>query len=234
MSSHLLGGTLRAALSFAAVGLLAVAILVSPAVLRFIDSDGLDWNRLGDIGQAYGPVSALLSALALCVAIFVQRRQLHQDRVLMVRSMHTNVLHTAMEEPAYGQCWGASVATEQIDDRLFIYTNMIINYWLYAWECRDISDNALRVYVRSMAASEISRAYWVLHGDWRLRSARGRQRRFLSILDEEFRAAMAAGPPARPAEPFRAPESVACCGHRRPSRHSGRFPDRTARRNSRH
>jgi hypothetical protein len=214
----LLGRTARVLISAALLVLLTVTILVSPALLRYLDS-GLDWSRLADIGQAYGPVSALLSALALCVVVLVQRRQLRQEQVLMAREMHASAMRTAMEDPVYGQCWGPRVAPDHMDERLFYYTNTILMAWLYAWECGDLSDDAVRAYVRAMADSEIPRQYWRMHGPWRLQSARGRRRRFLSLVDGEFRAATLAGPPSRTAEQpagrHSAQEFAASCSCRR-------------------
>jgi hypothetical protein len=236
--STVLKGIVRLLFFAALLSLLAVAILVAPpAVLRFIDDDGLDWGRLGDIGQAYGPVSALLSALALCVAVFVQRRQLRQERVLMAREMHASVLRTAMEDPVYGQCWGPRVTPDHVDERLFYYTNTILTAWLYAWECGDLSDGAVRAYVRAMAGSEVPREYWGSHGVWRLGAARGRRHRFFAMVDEEFRVAAAAGPPSRAVESstgWRHIRDVPTPAARRQRAHLGRGADRTMRMSSRH
>jgi len=238
----LLGGTARTLVAGLALVLLAAAILASPGVLRLIDDEGVDWGRLGDIGQSYGPVSALLSALALCVIVMVQRHQLRQERVLMAREAAASAVRTAMEDPAYCQCWGPRVTPGHIDERLFYYTNTIINAWMYAWECGTLSDGAVRAYARAMADSEVPREYWRMHGGWRLLATRGRQRRFLDMVDGEFRAAVAAGPPARGFErPAGAGGSGRCCaappaprGRRRPRTYRGQGPDRTIRMKSRH
>jgi hypothetical protein len=233
----LLGRTARALLIVILVGLLTVAVLASPVVLRLVDDGGSDWNRLSDIGQSYGPVATLFSALALCVAVLVQRRQIRQERVLMAREMHANALRTAMDDPVYGQCWGARVTPEGVDERLFYYTNMIISTWLYAWECGDLSDGSVRAYVRAMADSEIPREYWRRYGTWRILAARGRRQRFLGMVDAEFKAAEAAGLPSRAIErPRGGTGCVApCCRSRRPrSQLSGLGIARTIRKKSRH
>ncbi|GAB2566453.1 hypothetical protein Aab01nite_46300 [Paractinoplanes abujensis] len=236
-TTGLLGRTARALGWVVLIGVLAAAVLFSPALLRLVDDDGADWNRLSDIGQSYGPVAALLSALALCVAVLVQRRQIRQERVRMAREMHVNALRTAMDDPVYGQCWGARVTPDDVDEKLYYYTNMVISTWLYAWECGELSDNAVRAYVRAMAESEIPRAYWKQYGAWRLLAAHGPRRRFLSMVDAEFKAAEATGPPSRAVErPDGGSGCPAPCCRRRGLRPypSGPGIDRTMRRKSRH
>ncbi|WP_374728048.1 DUF6082 family protein [Catenuloplanes niger] len=198
-------------------------------------------GRLGEIGQAYGPISTLLSAIALCVAVLVQRRQLRQERVVMARELHADVLRTAMEEPAYGQCWGPRVTPEHVDERLFYYSSSILTAWFHAWECGDLTDEAVRSYARSMADSEIPRMYWIAYGGWRLSAARGPELRFLRMVDGEFRAAMAGGPPSRRAEPIPGGERLRSprgrVARRRDSSvraYSVRFAERRYARNPRH
>ncbi|WP_433295988.1 DUF6082 family protein [Actinoplanes sp. CA-030573] len=207
--ASLLSGAAKFIFALAGLGLIAGAILVSPAVLRFVQNDESDWHELGDIGQAYGPVSALLAALALCVAVLVQHRQLRQEHILRAREMHSEALRRAMDNPAYCQCWGPRVSPETIDERLFYQTSSIITSWMYSWHCGDLSDNAVRSYVRAMAGSEVPRAYWRMHGAWRLQAARGWRARFYRIVDTEFRLAEAAGAPERAAELFRDEPGVA-------------------------
>ncbi|WP_310366438.1 DUF6082 family protein [Catenuloplanes atrovinosus] len=223
----------------AALALMATAVLISPMLLLLVDTESANFGRLSDIGQAYGPVSTLLSAIAVCVAVLVQRRQLRQERMVMARELHAGILKTAMEEPSYTQCWGPRVAPTDVDERLFYYTSSIISTWYYGWDCGELSDDTVRAYVRAMADSEIPRMYWASYGAWRLSAARGRQRRFMGMVDTEFRAVMAAGPPLRRAEPAVARQQateptrpVTCC---RPARsYSGRSADRTFARKWRH
>ncbi len=73
-----------------AVAALAVVLLLSPLVLDDIaNSGGADWNRLSDIGAAYGFTSAIVSALALAgvaVSLVVQNRQARAEQVQGIRS----------------------------------------------------------------------------------------------------------------------------------------------------
>ncbi|BEL06542.1 hypothetical protein Q0Z83_047330 [Actinoplanes sichuanensis] len=185
--------------------LFVTGIAISPMAFSAVDSTNLDWNRLSDIGQAYGLVSALLSAVTLCLVILLQRHQLRHERISVVRDMHLNVVGMALDNPEYCQCWGVRVTED--DERLFYYTNMIHLLWWYSFEIGDLSEAQVRSYAGGMFDSEVPRDYWRMHGRWRLSGSRGRRRKFLLMIDEAFRAAEASGPPARRRErPHRTPQ----------------------------
>jgi hypothetical protein len=217
-----------AALVAVLVVAVVLAVLISPLIVNLLDTENRDWLRLSAIGQAYGAVSALLSAAALCLIVVLQRAQVRHERTWMLRAMHLDVVRVAMDDPVYEQCWGARLAPHGIDERLFYYTNMILMLWFYSWEHGDLSDEQVRNYCRSMFASTVPREYWRLHGDWRLSAVRGRRRRFLSLVDAEYRRAEAAGPAIRPVE--QPGEKTAPVGRRTVThqirRQTGRRPSR--------
>ena len=186
--------------SVVVLGAVVVGVALSPVAVNLIDNGDRDWARLSTIGQAYGPVSALLSAVALGVVILLQRRQLRHERLGMIRAMHLEILQTAFDDPVYAQCWGPRMAPRGVDERLFYYANLILTLWLYSYEIGELREGQLRSYVRGYFLAEISREYWRWHGRWRLSAARGRRRRFLLLVDEEFHAAERHGPPVRPIE----------------------------------
>jgi hypothetical protein len=187
--------------TYAAAGvllaILVIGVLISPLVFNAIDSTGVDWNRLSDLGQAYGAVSALLSAAALCLVVLLQRHQVRHERVTMVRDMHLTVVSAAFDDPDLRQCWGPRMSSEPISEHLFYYTNMILMLWWYSFEIGELSEDQVRGYAGGMFASEIPREYWKTHGPWVLSGAKGRRRRFLQIVDAAFRAAESDGPPVR-------------------------------------
>ncbi|MET0418033.1 MAG: DUF6082 family protein, partial [Actinoplanes sp.] len=182
------------------IGALVVGVVISPVAFNLLDSSNRDWGRLSSIGQAYGAVSALLSAAALCLVFVLQRGQLRHDRISAVRDMHMTVVGAALDEPDYCQCWGARMADDGIDERLFYYQNMIITLWWYSYEIGELRDAQVRNYARGMFDSEVPREYWRTHGQWRLSGARGRRRHFLLMIDAAFRAAEESGPPIRKRE----------------------------------
>jgi hypothetical protein len=193
-----------------------VVVVLSPVLLNSLDWGGRDWSRLGEIGQTYGLVSAVLSAAALFVVVLMQRHQIRHERVSMTRDLHITIVQTALQDPSYAQCWGPRMTPPGIEERHFYYCNMILLLWLYSWEIGEIGDAQVRSYARNMFDSELPREYWRQFGDWRLSGERGHRRRFLVLIDEQFREAEATGPPARRLE--RAGPPVTRTGVQRRSR----------------
>jgi hypothetical protein len=190
----------------ALLGFLVLGVVISPVAFSAVGAADRDWGRLSTIGQAYGSVSALLSAAALCLVVLLQRHQVRHERLTLVRDMHLSVVGTALDDPEYCQCWGARVAGDDMDERLFYYTSSILTLWWYAYEIGDLRDEQVRSYGRGMFESEVPREYWRMHGRWRLSGVRTRRhRRFLLIIDEAFQEAEASGPPVRRRERARSP-----------------------------
>jgi hypothetical protein len=172
----------------ALLGFLVLGVVISPVAFSAVGAADRDWGRLSTIGQA------------------LQRHQVRHERLTLVRDMHLSVVGTALDDPEYCQCWGARVAGDDMDERLFYYTSSILTLWWYAYEIGDLRDEQVRSYGRGMFESEVPREYWRMHGRWRLSGVRTRRhRRFLLIIDEAFQEAEASGPPVRRRERARSP-----------------------------
>jgi hypothetical protein len=66
-------------------GALLVLVLGSPLLMATVSGTALPWGRLADVGDAFGGVSALLSAVALCgigASLIFQQRQVRQEALL--------------------------------------------------------------------------------------------------------------------------------------------------------
>ncbi|WP_377472942.1 DUF6082 family protein [Plantactinospora endophytica] len=185
-----------------AVVILLIAVATSPFVLLLIDRDGSDWAKLSNIGQTYGAVSALLSALAVAgvsLSLLMQRRQARLEHIRATRQAHEAIMRLPYENPGYGQCWGPGVAEIHQDERLYYYVSSILSYWYDAWSSGDLSTERLRGFAARMFQSEVPRQYWERFGSAR-QDRYGRRARFFRLLDEQYREAVAAGPALRPYE----------------------------------
>ncbi|MFI5915937.1 DUF6082 family protein [Dactylosporangium sp. NPDC051541] len=208
-----LDGTVRLLAKLLLLATLATAIIAafslvawSPLLIYSLYDDDRDWARLGDIGQAYGQASALLSTAALIVvsaSLAVQRnsfrRALRDDH----RRRNRETVLLSMRTPAYSQCWGSRFAPAHVDERLFYFAGFVVLNWEFAWEDRVINERELRVNLRSYFDSEVPRMYWERYGDWHDPQRRWPRRdRFRAIVNEEYLRAIKNGPPARCHEPM--------------------------------
>lgn len=184
---------------------ISMGVLLSPMFIGSLNRSDQDWARLSEIGEAYGPVSALLATLALVavsMSLLVQHSQLRHDRLWLQREMNFSLLKVAMDDPIYGQCWGPRVSPPHVDERLFYYVNLILMHWSHASEHKQIPDDQVRRYAEGLFKSEVPRLYWECFGGLRS-SARRRDRAFYRIINDEYNKAVATGPPSRPFEPPR-------------------------------
>ncbi|MGN9907904.1 DUF6082 family protein [Phytohabitans sp. LJ34] len=185
-----------------AVAAASIAIFVgaalTPSVIASLDSGDREW------------VAALVATLLVVAAsTMLQRKQVRHERLWLQRGYTFDLLRMAMDDPIYAQCWGPRVSPPDMDERLFYYANLVIMGWSYAWEHGQIDAQQVRAYAQAFFESEVSREYWTRYGSWRSRS-RGRERAFYRIIDNEYRDAIAGGPPTRPYEPSTIrPESAA-------------------------
>ncbi|GAA4679439.1 DUF6082 family protein [Phytohabitans rumicis] len=201
------GGNIKkiatAAIAVAASVAISMGFLLSPMLVGSLNRSNQDWSRLSEIGEAYGPVSALLATLALVavsVSLLLQRSQLRHDRLWLQREMTFNLLKVAMDDPAYGQCWGPRVSPPEVDERFFYYVNLILMVWSHTWENQQVSEDQIRTYARTLFDSEVPRLYWQRFGGLRS-NARPQERSFYRIINDEYVKAVTAGPPSRPFEP---------------------------------
>lgn len=85
-------------------------VALSPLALRALDSgDQVDWNRLSNIGETYGAVSAVVAAVALLgvlVSLVIQSRETKAARANARRAHHVELMRMAMDDRRYMECWG--------------------------------------------------------------------------------------------------------------------------------
>lgn len=91
----------RIALSVLAIAVSAALVLLSPFALRAYGPDGSDsdWQRVGNVAQAYGAVSALIAGLALAgvgASLVFQARESKANREQGMRTAHTELMRMAI------------------------------------------------------------------------------------------------------------------------------------------
>ncbi|WP_055616888.1 DUF6082 family protein [Streptomyces phaeochromogenes] len=195
-----------------ALGLVAVAaavlaaLLLSPFVLQDVaGSNGVDWNRLSQIGAAYGFTSAIVSALALAGvagSLIVQNRQARAEQVQGIRSYYLELVRLELEDMAlYQPVWGDTDIADPHERKRHVYADLMMNYAWMGYEIGTIREPLLRDMLSGMFTGEAGRHYWSrARTSWTASSSGSRiGRRFLAIVGEEHARAVAAGPPTRSA-----------------------------------
>ncbi|MET8157875.1 DUF6082 family protein [Sphaerisporangium sp. NPDC005289] len=182
------------------VGLLLV--VASPVLIDDLTAIGsmqeLDWERLSAIGETYGTIAALFSALAfvaLTISLVIQAGEARINRIQVVRGYHMKLLTMAADDTSlYMTMVGPSKVITPEEAKRRIYAALQMNYYRMAFESRIVHEESLRG--ECLAPSfrrEFMREWWRAGRDsWRL-GTRGtrRERKFFRIVEDEYAKAVA-------------------------------------------
>ena len=178
----------------AAIALFLV-VLGSPSLILltggYSDSELV---RLSNIGQAYGSISAVLSALALIAigaSIAYQVRQERAQRIDALNRVFSGHLELLMQDiEAYGPC---VIDPAEFDSpkqmRQYFFTSMWLNNLRTMYELGAYTEAHLRNEpIKDMTRSPLAREFWNKRRSYIL-AQEGKLSTFHKIVDEEFRAA---------------------------------------------
>lgn len=192
-------------LIFAAI--ILALVVISPFALQWLARiHGLNWTSLSNVGQTYGAVSALLTALALggvVISLIYQARDVKAVRAQAERTFHNDLLKMEMENPIYMDIIAAPFGLKAgLADYDSLRQNHFIHLWVSYWEgqykLREMADPTLRYLAyNELFASAAGRRYWLLSRNDKLKYYRGRLHRCATIIDEEYNNAIAGGPPVK-------------------------------------
>jgi len=190
--------------AYMSVMVLVGLVLISPLALQAVGlADGVNWTRLSDIGQAYGAVSALLSALAfsgIAVSLFIQARQARAAELQTTYSMFVELMRITLDDPeTYAPCWeplaGAPSTPEQV--RRHVFSTMIGSYLETSYRAGVSSEAGLRSGIHDLLQGEVPRQHWQrVRSYWLARAApNSKQGRFARLLEGEYAKVIAEGQP---------------------------------------
>jgi hypothetical protein len=188
-------------------------VLASPLLLRQLGHiRGIDWTRLSNVGQTYGAASAILSAVALIgisLSLVVQTRQAKAERIRIVRERHMELLRIMLDDPdLYTPVTGAQ-ASPGVDIRQQLFATMWMNYSRMGFQMGVLSEKGLREEtLRDVFRGEPMRTWWTNARQYWMRYPDHSRpdRQFARITDEEYRKALAGGPPLVRARQDSSPE----------------------------
>ncbi|MFF7977300.1 DUF6082 family protein [Streptomyces sp. NPDC007905] len=170
-------------------------LLLAPFALLAISHVGPhSWQKLNDVAGTYGGLATVFSMLALAgvvVSLVLQAHDTAINRVMTHRSMHSELLSKALDDPALRACWGPLTGNDD-QDRQHIYTNLIFSFWRSMFEIGMIQDEELHALCAQVFIAEPARGYWARVSEHhREHHESDRDKRFTRILDEEYERARA-------------------------------------------
>jgi hypothetical protein len=208
--------TRRAARPFAIVCIVAVTltlIVLSPLALKALATErNIDWTQLSNIGQAYGAISAILSALALVAvsaSIGIQAKEGLVNRRHIQREFHMRLTTMAMSDPLYMQHWVPRANERPHDEnRQLQFANQMVSLWYMYWELGDMPSETLSIIARDLFTTSKGREFWVtFRDDWAAESIGSRLDHFHQIIDDAFNEALESNHPTRYMRTTQAEES---------------------------
>jgi hypothetical protein len=188
-------------------------VVVSPLALDALDSGSqVDWNRLSNIGETYGAVSAIVAAVALLgvmISLVIQGREARAARQNAQRGHLLDLLRMAMDDPRYMECWGPYLTENFATEGQFTYVNLIVAHWHSEYQVGEMADGLLRASAASVFASVPGRLYWRTTGSfWRDNYSGRRARRFHRVMEEAYQEAIKKPPSSPPALAGHGPERL--------------------------
>ncbi len=178
------------------VGVLLAALAGSPLVLILIDHRiTANWSDVGNIGQAYGAISALLSGIAVGGVALSLLMQAHQTRIDQARGMRVSQLElmkVLLEDPSLRPVSPIANAYPGPAWRKSIYLNLMFKYLEMGYEIGYFSETSIRTHTTNYFQIEHAREWWGrARDDYRPDAHSRRLRRFLRIVDEQYAKAVA-------------------------------------------
>jgi hypothetical protein len=175
-----------------------IGIFFAPLGLEWVASFKRNWSVLGNVGQAYGGISALISAIALAGVVgslLVQNRQHALDRITSVRGRQAQLYATVREDP--GLYWpilgGDFISHSYSSVRRQTFRVEVLQHFSAGYETGLISEDSLRNEVfPQLFRYEEARQFWEL--SWSKSGTTRRGREFTRIGNEELSRVKKRGP----------------------------------------
>lgn len=184
-------GTIAAAASAVIASFFAL-IVAAPWLMRSVVSRSDDWQKLSEMGQAYGGISAILSGLALCgigASLLLQWRQIRSTQVITMRERHFELIKISLENPELAPPHSGIAEAER---RQWMVNNLWVSHWAMLWDVGSINRPGLRRMFDDLFSDNEAINWWTACGEnWASSSGR-REQAFLLVVDEAYRAALQA------------------------------------------
>lgn len=171
---------------------LGALIIASPMLLDIVnDIYGVDWERLGNIGQAYGGISSVLSAFAIlgvAASLLIQSRQIRLQQQQVARGMQFELIKIAnYDDEIRAILPPAANMSESTLWRRNVYLNMWFMYNFSAYVTGGMSREELRRQSSLYFQRAEIRDWWKgARWAYEIGSQGRREVEFVRIVDEEY------------------------------------------------
>jgi hypothetical protein len=156
---------------------------------------GVDWAVLSEIGQAFGTISALISAVALLgitASLRLQRQQTKVAQFQLVSGMRTDLLNLALEDPRYLAPWGITISHDAQAAKDRAYTSLVFSYVKMAFVVGLLSELELESSARAAFLYPRVRTFWEQARDVYLADATSdRATRFAELMENAYASTVA-------------------------------------------
>jgi hypothetical protein len=160
-----------------------------------------DWAKFSNEGQAYGGLAAVIGMLAIAgvvASLMLQVRESAANRVQAERTFHADLVYKALEEPELIECWGRDPmpGKDLASLRRHCFVNLIISHYYAMFEIGRWSDETVHRLAADIFTGMPARDHWAItREEWTgYPSGSLINRKFVAIMDEEYRRAIASGP----------------------------------------
>jgi Family of unknown function (DUF6082) len=157
-----------------------------------------NWVVLGNVGQAFGFIAAIVSALALIAlawSVNLQVRESRAQRLEAHRQTHMQLVGMALNDSSLHLAWPFREATIS-SERRHAYLNLLFSWWQYIYSSGLSSDEDTRDVIKDILRGQPARDYVLTSRPFRSRSPSPREQLFLKIVDDVYADAV-----QQPAEP---------------------------------
>lgn len=180
-------------LSVFGVVLLGGVVAAALGVVAKRSDISIDWRALGDVGQAFGTISAVLSAVALIGVGISLRYERQQARIAQndtIRSLRTELLEFAIENPQYLKVWGFDSQAGPEEAQYAAYISLFFSYSKMSFDLDVLQDYELRQWCDVVFGDPDIVLFWENARNVYLGGKRSaKELRFATIVDRKYSAA---------------------------------------------
>lgn len=175
-----------------------VLVVASPLALNALLSLESNWALLSNVGQTYGAISALLTAVGLsgvAVSIAIQVRESRRSRLDSIRARHYELYKSTIDDPDLSETSYDSIGISSLKERKkMVFINLQLQFWLMLWEIDAMPESSLRCHAANVFKTASGSAYWRRFGPTPVATGGRREAKFYHIVNEEYQRVAAAMP----------------------------------------